>query len=368
MTIASAEAPANYQSIDYHLRPMEPRDSAAYRNLMATSPETGLITIQVIFKEDPYEMLMQRRIGQIVVVAEAPDGTVVGSGAADARPIWFEKQPVQAVHLHNLLVHPDYRQHGVATAITQWRINWAREHYGENVLIFAEIQQNNVASFKNASKWATGFGQPRESGFVRVYHQPLTPLKGVAVREAVEADYPTIVEGLNNYNRDVNFTRYVTSDRLHRNLEPIHGQVFRRRFVAVQDNAIVGGAVLSTHDPSVETRMIRAPYLNRLVARLSGMIHTDDVIHGGEIDGIWFSPGHTDAAHYLIEYLRFRAYPESRAINITVSNPKSWEATRISHWQPHTILSVAYLRPPQLQLYDESTAKEKPHNTSDQPL
>src|SRR5579885_543100 len=129
MTVMQAEAPPTGKIIDYHLRPMEPRAREAYRQLMASSPETGLITIQVIFKEDPYEMLMQRRIGQIVVVAEAPDRTVVGTGAADARPIWFEGQAIQAVHLHSLLVHPNFRQHGVATALVQWRIKWAREHY-----------------------------------------------------------------------------------------------------------------------------------------------------------------------------------------------------------------------------------------------
>ena len=92
MNIMQAEAPPILNRVNYNLRPMEPRDSAAYRQLMANSPETGLITIQVVFKEDPYEMLMQRRIGQIVVVAETPEGRVVGSGAADARPVWFEKR------------------------------------------------------------------------------------------------------------------------------------------------------------------------------------------------------------------------------------------------------------------------------------
>src|SRR5450432_3004462 len=353
MNITQAEAPPVVNRINYNLRPMEPRDSAAYRQLMANSPETGLITIQVVFKEDPYEMLMQRRIGQIVVVAETPEGRVVGSGAADARPVWFENQSVQAVHLHSLLVAPEYRQRGVATALVQWRIEWAREQYGPNVLIFAEIQQNNLAAFKNASKWATGFSTPRESGFLRVYRRAPRSLPDTEVREATEADGPAIVAGLRDYNRDVNFTRYVTLDRIHRNLEPIHGQTFRRRFVVVQGGEVVGGAVLSNHDPSVETRIIRAPLLNRLVARLSGMIHTDDVIHGGELDGIWFKAGCSDAAHYLVEYLRFLAYPAAHALNLTISNPKSWEATRISHWQPHTILSVAYRRPPELLPYKD---------------
>src|SRR5258708_1171824 len=246
-------------------------------------------------------MLMQRRIGQIVVVAETPEGRVVGSGAADARPVWFEKQSVQAVHLHSLLVSPDYRQRGVATALAQWRIQWAREHYGPNVLVFAEIQQNNLASFKNASKWATGFSTPREPGFIRIHPRAARPEPDTVVREATEADYPAIVAGLNAYNRDVNFTRYITRDRLNRNLEPIHGQIFRRRFVVVQNGEVVGGAVLSNHDPSVETRIIRAPLLNKLVARVSGMIHTDDVIHGRGHDGILVQQSRLDTAPYLIE-------------------------------------------------------------------
>ena len=356
MNTTQTPAPT-YQRIDYKLRPMESRDSAAYTQLMADSPDTGLITVQVIFKEDPHEMLMKRRIGQIVVVAETPDGKVVGSGAADARPVFFKKQPVQAVHLHNLLVAPEYRQRGVATALAQWRIKWARENYGENVLIFAEIQQNNIASFRNASKWATGFSTQRESGFLPVFHNPPKPMPGIEVREAVEADYPTIVEGLNNFNRDVDFTRYVTSDRLHRNLEPIHGQVFRHRYVVLENGQIVGGAVLSAHDPSVETRMIRAPFFNKLIARISGMIQTADVINGGEVDGIWFKAGHAQATHYLIHQLRYKAYPEARALNFTMANPKVWEALQVNHWMPHTILSVAYLQPPTLIPYVESAVQ-----------
>ncbi len=352
MTIVRVNEP-QVGRIEYRLRPMEPRDSAAYRELMANSPEVGMVTIQVIFKEDPYEMLMKRRIGQVVVVAETPDGEVVGSGACDARPIWFEKQAVQAVHLHSLLVHPRYRRHGVATAVVQWRIAWAREHYSPDTLIFAEIQQDNLASFRNASKWATGFGQPREAGFLRVHKNPPKPLSDIAIREATPDDYPRIAEGLNEYNHDVNFTRYVTVDRLRRNLEPIHGLVFRHRYIAVQAEQIVAGAVLSSHDPSVETRIIRAPFINKLIARMSGMIHSDNILNGGEIDGIWFKPGCADAAHYLVEQLRYQARTQTDALNLTVSNPKSWEAVRISHWQPHTIYSVAYLRPPKLKPYED---------------
>lgn len=354
MSVAQAEIPKIDNYIDYHLRPMEARDSQAYAELMATSPESGLITVQVLFKEDAYEMLMKRRIGQTVVVAETPDGKVVGAGSADARPIWFAGQPVQAVHLHGLLVHPNYRRHGVATAVVQWRIKWAHETYGENVLIFAEIEQNNIAAFRNASKWATGFGQPRESGFLRVYKKPRSTLPGVKVREAEEKDYPAIVQGLRDFNHDVNFTRYVTDDRLHRNLEPIHGQIFRHRYIVEEDGVVVGGAVLSAHDPSVETRMIRAPFLNKVIARWSGMIGPDDVVNGGEIDGIWFKPGHTDAAHNMVEYLRYKAHTDTDALNLTVLNPKAWEAVRINHWMPHTILSVAYFRPPTLKIYTES--------------
>jgi GNAT superfamily N-acetyltransferase len=355
MNVPSAEAVTpKSQWIDYHLRPMEPGDSAAYTELMANSPETGLVTIQTIFKIDPYEMLMKRRIGQIVVVAETPQGQVVGAAAADWRPIWFESQPSESVHLHSLFVHPQFRQQGVATALTKWRIRWAREKYGANILIFAEIETDNIASFKAAEKWATAFGQPREIGFLRVFTQPPKPIPDVETREASQEDYPAIVAGLNQFNHDVDFTRYITLDRLHRNLEPIHGQVFRHRFVVLEDRQIVGGAVLSFHDPSVETRLIKAPLLNRFMARMTGMIGSDNVIRGGEVDGIWFKPGHADAVHYLVQHLRHRAYPETTALNFRVSNPKAWEALQLNHWAPHTVLSTAYLRPKEVKRYVEA--------------
>jgi GNAT superfamily N-acetyltransferase len=352
---------ANYTPVNYKVRQMEPRDSAAYRDLLAQAPAHGLITIQVVFKEDPYEMLMTRRLGEVVVVAETPDGKVVGTGAADARPVWFEGKPVQAVHLHSIIVHPDYRQHGVATALTKWRINWARQHYTSNVLVFAEIPEGNLAAYKNALKWATGFGQPREAGFIRVYKNPRPLPPSVTVREAIPDDFPAIAKGLNEYNYDVNFTRYVTTDRLRRNLEPIRGQVFRHRYVVEEHGEIVGGAVLSQHDPSVETRLIKAPLVNRMIARLSGMIYTDGIIHGGEIDGIWFKRGCADSTHVMLEYLRHVAAQHAAALNVAITNPKSFEALKISHWQPHTILSVAYLRPRELKAFsDTDEITEKP--------
>ncbi len=365
MTIAEREEKKDRQYIRYNLRPMQPQDSGAYAQLMATSPERGLIAIQTIFKIDPYEMLLQRRIGEMVVVAETPDGQVVGSGAYDARPIWFEQQPVQAVHLHSIMVHPDYRRRGLATAITQWRIQDARQKYGDGTVIFAEIQQNDLAAFKNASKWATGFGQQREVGFLPVRKKPPADILGVLVREATMDDFPEIAEDINEFNRDINFTRYVTVDRLRRNLEPIHGQVFRHRYVVENKGKIVGGAVLSSHDPSVETRVIRAPFIARLYARLTGMIHTDGVVNGGEVDGIWFRPGYEDTTHYLVELLRYRASQETQALNFRVTNPKAWEALQVARWQPHTIYSVAYLRPAALQPYTKrQTGKLGPSKTS----
>ena len=74
-------------------------------------------------------------------------------------------------------------------------------------------------------------------------------------------------------------------------------------------------------------------------------------IRGGEVDGIWFKPGHADATHYLVHYLLYearKAKEQTEALNFTISNPKAFEAVQVSHWQPHTILCVAYLRPPTL--------------------
>jgi GNAT superfamily N-acetyltransferase len=338
---------------------MDKNDDAAYRELLVAEPNEGWINIEISLRADqsPYELLTQRRYQKVFVV-EVPEGfpdagKVVGVGAADPRKVWFEGHPVKAVHLHNLLVHPEWRHKGVATALIQKRIQWAREEFGPNVLIFAELDQNDKAAFNAAAKWATDFTQPRESGFLLARNSPPPNPHNYLVHEARVEDYPAIVAGLNTFNHDVDFTRVVDAERLHRNLAPINGKVFRHRYVVEHDGQIVGGAVLTETDPSVESHVIKGRPINVFIARLSGMIHESGEVHYGEVDGIWFRPGSEDAEHYLIQKLLHEAKLNKNttdALNFTVINPKVWEAVQLPRWQPHSIRCVAYLRPPALDV------------------
>ena len=64
-------------------------------------------------------------------------------------------------------------------------------------------------------------------------------------------------------------TRRIEFDAAHRILnheskcKMLHGH----RYVVEEHGEIVGGAVLSQHDPSVETRLIKAPLINRTIAK-----------------------------------------------------------------------------------------------------
>jgi GNAT superfamily N-acetyltransferase len=360
---------------DWQPRPMEKKDDADYKELLVSEPNEGWINIEVKLRADqsPYELLTQRRVQQVYVVEVPPGfpdaGKVVGVGAADPRNIWFDGQPVKAAHMHNLLVHPEWRHKGVATALIQARINWARETISPNVTIFAELDQNDKAAFNAAAKWATDFTQPRESGFLLAREKAPENPDGYVVHEAREEDYPAIVAGLNTFNHDVDFTRVVDSDRLHRNLAPINGRVFRHRYVVEHKGEIVGGAVLTETDPSVESHVISGRPFNVLVARLTGMIDKGGEVHYGEVDGIWFKPGAEDAAHYLIQTLLHEAKLNKNttdALNFTVINPKVWEAVQLPRWQPHSIRCVAYLRPPQLEIVPN--VKYKPAWIEEEPV
>ncbi len=344
---------------DWQPRPMTKSDDDDYRELLTSEPNEGWINIEVNLRADqsPYELLTQRRYQQVFVVEVPPGfpdaGKVVGVGAADPRKIWFEGQPVKAVHLHNLLVHPDWRHKGIAISLIQKRIRWAREEISPNPVIFAELDQNDKAAFHAAAKWATDFTQPRESGFLLAREKAPSNPQGYLVHEAREEDYDTIVAGLNTFNHDVDFTRVVDSERLHRNLAPINGKVFRHRYVVEHKGQIVGGAVLTETDPSVESHFISGRPLNVFIARMSGMIDKGGEVHYGEVDGIWFKPGQEDAAHYLIQTLLHEAKLNKNttdALNFTVINPKVWEAVQLPRWQPHSIRCVAYLRPPTLDV------------------
>lgn len=51
------------------------------------------------------------------LVAEAPDGALVGTGGLAVKTVLVEGRPAEAVYLMDLRVHPDWRRRGVATAV-----------------------------------------------------------------------------------------------------------------------------------------------------------------------------------------------------------------------------------------------------------
>lgn len=329
--------------INYRVRPIEPRDSAAYAQLVATNTTDRPIRFQERLKADLRPQIAARPTSQIVV-AETPDGQVVGSGTCDIGPIWFEGQPIVAAHLHSMLVHPAFRQRGVATAITQWRISWARRHYGVGLLIYAEIPQDSIASFRNALKWATDFGQPRDSGFVSTVRQaPLLPAN-LIVREAMKADYPAIVGGLNQFNKSVNFTRFVAET------DPMEGNA--NQMVIEEDGQIVAGAVMSV--PGTEPSAPSPSFLKTVLAYLMGIEASYNKSRSARVERFWFQPDKSTAAYQLIEYLRYWAHAQVRTLYMTVSNPKAWSALRAFHWQMDSSYSVAYFRPHQLRRFQDS--------------
>src|SRR5215467_16056059 len=185
--------------VNYRLRPIEPRDSDAYARLVAINTADRPFSIRETLRADLHEQITAQQAGK-VVVAEAPDGTVVGTGSCDIGPVWFEGRPVVAAHLQNTLIHPAFQERGVTTALTQWRISWARRHYGVSLLVFAEIGQDSIYSFKNALKWATDLGQPRESGFLSTSREAVPTPPHLTIREATPADYPAITAGINQFN------------------------------------------------------------------------------------------------------------------------------------------------------------------------
>jgi ribosomal protein S18 acetylase RimI-like enzyme len=87
-----------------------------------------------------------------LVVAEAPDGTVVGMGSIE---IWYyentwlnpERRDLRAANIDDFWVEPDWRGHGIARRIVARLLSFAAESEVEELVLEYALHNTEAASF-----------------------------------------------------------------------------------------------------------------------------------------------------------------------------------------------------------------------------
>lgn len=327
---------------DFRLRTMEPGDGASFSALAEAAPDGGLVTFFPRYLIDPYTHLVCEDPATTAVVVTHPEHPgIVGAGLVTLLDAYLGGTLHRAAYLSSLLVHPRVRRRGVATRIAAWRIQHARAQAGDDVVIFANIQQGNTASEGNAYKWATQFLPGPVVTPLPVLPKPPANPGGWAVRPAEDAELPQLAERANTFYAEYNL--HVPVEEAHKAMEPPHTQWM----VAVDENGeIAAGVVLQETFRESELVVQHMPLAIRMANVFLKAIPPDGVLKQATLSYLWYVPGAESAARYLVKRLRHDWRNACKVLVFTYDRRSPLhDLLDITPWQPTTALNVALYSP-----------------------
>lgn len=166
----------------FKLRAMQSSDSASIARLI--SEFDGDMTTR--FLVDAYTAITSgteyRTLG--VVVECAGHEGFVGMGTVRFNNVQYDGELLPQAFLDGLKVQKNFRGQGLGYRIASWRIQQAKEAYGDKCVIATGMLQDNLASYAVARKWCREFIEPAfDVLIIPTRKQPPKPLAGISIHE-----------------------------------------------------------------------------------------------------------------------------------------------------------------------------------------
>jgi len=279
---------------DFVLRTARADDFEQIAALADATADTGRIPVKPRYLRNPVEAFAELMPELEWVVAES-DGRLIGGGQIIHGDTEVEGEVYPGAVLSSLMVHPDYRRRGVATALTQWRL----ERAGPDAVVAAAIQYGNEGSIANARKWATQiYGRLVLTGF---------RASGRSHRSALElreprgdGEWDEAAAGLARFEQGWNLRIPETGTSLHERAErTLAGERFQRYFVAVESGRLVGGYQLQDGGRLASLVFEHVPLTIRALNVFLRVIPRDRELRSNGLSRVWFAPGRDDVAQAL---------------------------------------------------------------------
>lgn len=295
----------------FTLREARDGDGPGLTELAAAAADTGAVRVAPHYLYDPLLTSRALRPEAVWVVAESDEGRIVGSGTLDFRPLEIEGEVLPGAQLANLMVHPDYRRRGIATALAEWRI----ERAGPDVVLVAAIQSGNEGSIANARKWATQiFGRQMIPVFKVA---PKRASGSVELRAPVNDDeWEQVAAGLTAYEGGWNLRIPETAAEIRERLAktPLDIPV-QHAIVAVDGGRVVGGCELHEGGRLQTIVVEHMPLLLRAMNRVVRVVPRDGVVRVSAVARLWHARGREDVGRALWAHARSAAAEAGNSIS-----------------------------------------------------
>lgn len=290
----------------FTLREIGPSDSDQLTKLI-TEFEDDLTTH---FQVDPYQAIVSgtenRTTG--VVVEGAGEADLIGMGTVRFSTVQFNDAILPLAFLDGLKVRREFRGRGLGYRIASWRVQKAREEYGDECIIGTGMLHDNHASHAVAKKWCREFV---ESAFQALFvpmreSRPRSPA-GLVFHQIEPREYQEFADKQNRFYSRYNLYPPCSPETIRRALGISVQGKRPYGYFAVADAK--GNLLAGAH--TWARGLLKCDTINRLPAALlllNKVIHllpADLTLRDVAVNGLWHGTGYEGTAQYLWEMLRW---------------------------------------------------------------
>jgi GNAT superfamily N-acetyltransferase len=274
------------------------------------------------FLADPYAAIVfgtEFRTTGVVVEAAGHDG-FAGMGTVRFSTVQYNGEILPLAFLDGLKVHQDFRGNGLGHQIAHWRIQKAREEYGDQCIICTGMLHDNHASHAVAAKWCREFAESAiDVRIVPGLTRLPKPVSGISIREIEPREYEEFAQNQNTFYRQYNLYPPTSVDTVTRVLcVEVEEKRPYRYFAAVdgRGNLLAGAQTWARGLLKADT-INHLPSALRLMNKLLHVLPTDYIIRDVSVSGLWYEAGQVKTAQYLWEMMRWLC--RDQGTNMTAS-------------------------------------------------
>jgi GNAT superfamily N-acetyltransferase len=305
----------------FTLRAIQPSDSLALNKLITDFG--GDLTTH--FLVDPYQAI---RFGTEYrtegVVVECPDVEgFIGMGTVRFGKTQFNGEVFPFAFLDGLKVHQGFRGQGIGFQIASWRIQQARENFGDECVIATGMLHDNHASHAVAAKWCREFAESAINVIV-VPTRKRRPksLLGITVRDIEKKEYEEFASKQNAFYKNYNLYPPGDVNSIANALGvSVGGKMPYRYFAAIDKNGnLLAGAQTWARGLLKSDSFDNPPPPLRMINRVFQLLPSDFIIRDVSVNGPWYESVQLEAAKFLWETIRWECQDQGTTIAAAIDS------------------------------------------------